>query len=67
MKSARHNFVKKVYTTLSIQLLITIIVVCYSIQSKSFSKMLKKKKWIFYTSILGTVVTFLALGKVSLT
>lgn len=61
LQSARQNFVKKVYATLSIQLLITVLVVYMSVKSPKFLKFLIKNYGLFWMSFIGSIITMIAL------
>ena len=61
IQSARQSFVRKVYSVITVQLLFTVIIVYFSIHSKSFSRFIGRNVWPFWTSFVMGIVTLLAL------
>ncbi len=61
VQSARQNFVKKVYSVISIQLLLTVLTVYLSIQSKAIAKFIVRNTWPFWVSLIGGIATLIAL------
>ena len=59
--SARQNFVKKVYSTLSIQLAVTVATVLLTFNSRAFVRFQMNNYWTFYVALIGSIVTLLAL------
>ena len=65
--NARQNFVKKVYSIISMQLLVTIAVVYLNFTSKSFARFQARNTWTFWLAFIGSLITLVALCKPCLT
>ena len=60
-QSARQNFVKKVYSIISIQLAFTVAMVSLTFYSKAFARFQFRNMWTFWTALIGSIVTLIAL------
>ncbi len=59
--SARQNFVKKVYTVLSVQLVATVLMVWFNYSSRSFAKFQVKNTWLFWTALIVSIGSLISL------
>lgn len=60
--NARTNFVKKVYTVLSIQLMSTVAMVYLTIAFPRFEKFQLRNTWLFWVSFVTAIVSLVALS-----
>ena len=60
-ESARNNFVKKVYSIISLQLAFTVSMVTLTMYSRAFARFQQRNMWTFWVALIGSIVTILAL------
>jgi FtsH-binding integral membrane protein len=60
---ARQNFVKKVYSVLSMQLAFTVFVVWCSFTFKAFQIFQRRNNWLFWVAFITTLVSLISLCK----
>lgn len=65
--SARQNFVKKVYTVLSVQITATAFMVYANYASPSFAQFQENNTWLFWVAFLTTIISLVSLCILSLT
>ena len=65
--SARQNFVKKVYSIISMQLLVTVSVVWLNFASTSFARFQRRNTWTFWLAFIGSLITLVSLCNPHLT
>lgn len=58
---ARRNFVKKVYSVLSIQLLATVFMVWCNFSFRAFAKFQERNTWLFWTAFVAALVSMISL------
>ncbi len=58
---ARQNFVKKVYSILSIQLVATVLMVWLNFTSRSFAKFQMRNNWLFWTAFIVSIASLISL------
>ena len=59
--SARQNFVKKVYSIISLQLLLTVAVVYLNYSSKAFARFQARNMWAFWLAFIGGLISLISL------
>ena len=64
---ARRNFVKKVYSVLSVQLLATVFMVWCNFTFRAFAKFQERNTWLFWTAFVTALVSMIALCTFPLT
>lgn len=58
---ARRNFVKKVYSVLSIQLLATVFMVWCNFSFRAFAKFQERNTWLFWVAFVAALVSMISL------
>lgn len=60
---ARQNFVKKVYSILSAQLLVTVAMVLIDYKFKGYGRFQERNNWAFWLAFIGAMGSLIALCK----
>lgn len=60
---ARQSFVKKVYSVLSVQLLVTVFMVWCNYSFKAFARYQARNTWLYWVAMIGTIVSLITLRK----
>lgn len=59
--SARQNFVKKVYSVISLQLAATVGMTYLTFTSRAYARFQLNNEWTFWMALIGSIITLLAL------
>lgn len=59
---ARSGFIRKVYSLLSVQMVVTVLFVLPSVTSQSYATFQGENMWLFYLALVGSLLFLLPLA-----